>query len=82
MPKYRKRPVVIEAVQITRPMTVTTPEGTMNGNPGDWLITGVKGEQYFCKDDIFQQTYEPAEDKGQRARGVIKMGEGNENNSR
>lgn len=60
MGKYRKKPVVIEAVQITRPMTVETLEGTMRGNPGDWLITGVKGEQYFCRDDIFRETYEPA----------------------
>jgi hypothetical protein len=61
MPKFRKKPVVIEAVQITRPMTVETLEGVMRGEPTDWLITGVKGEQYFCKNDIFLRTYEPAE---------------------
>lgn len=60
MGKYRKKPVMLEAVQITRPMTVETLEGTMRGNPGDWLITGVNGEQYFCRDDIFRGTYEPA----------------------
>lgn len=27
--------------------------------PGDWIITGVKGEFYPCKPDIFDQTYEP-----------------------
>jgi hypothetical protein len=59
MGKFRKKPVVIEAIQITRPMTVTTLEGVMSGNVGDWLITGVKGEQYFCKPDIFEATYEP-----------------------
>lgn len=58
MPKYRKKPVVIEAVQLTQPMTVETLEGVMRGNKGDWLITGVKGEQYFCKPDIFEATYE------------------------
>lgn len=26
---------------------------------GDWIITGVKGERYTCKPDIFEQTYEP-----------------------
>lgn len=26
--------------------------------PGDWIITGVKGERYPCKPDIFEQTYE------------------------
>jgi hypothetical protein len=63
MPKFRKKPVVIEAVQITSEMTVKTLEGTMNGGVGDWLITGVKGEQYFCKDDIFRETYEGADDE-------------------
>ena len=29
--------------------------------PGDWIITGVKGEKYPCKPDIFLATYEPAE---------------------
>lgn len=27
-------------------------------NPGDWIITGVQGEQYPCKCDIFNATYE------------------------
>ncbi len=27
--------------------------------PGDWIITGVKGERYPCKPDIFAMTYEP-----------------------
>lgn len=26
--------------------------------PGDFIITGVKGERYPCKPDIFEQTYE------------------------
>jgi len=25
---------------------------------GDFVIQGVKGEIYFCKSDIFEQTYE------------------------
>ncbi|MCJ2530770.1 MAG: PGDYG domain-containing protein [Candidatus Thermoplasmatota archaeon] len=62
MGRYRKKPVVIEAVQITRSMTVETLEGMMNGSPGDWLITGIAGEQYFCKDEIFRQTYDLVED--------------------
>jgi hypothetical protein len=57
--QYRKKPVVVEAVQIAQSMAVETLEGRMQGNPGDWLITGVRGEQYFCKDDIFRETYEP-----------------------
>lgn len=26
--------------------------------PGDWIITGIKGERYPCKPDIFEQTYD------------------------
>jgi hypothetical protein len=26
--------------------------------PGDWIITGVEGERYPCKPDIFDATYE------------------------
>ncbi len=32
--------------------------------PRDWIITGVKGEHYACKPDIFAATYEPAKDHG------------------
>lgn len=28
---------------------------------GDWIITGVRGESYACKDDIFRQTYDAVE---------------------
>jgi hypothetical protein len=28
--------------------------------PGDWIITGVQGERYPCKPDIFAKTYEDA----------------------
>jgi len=30
--------------------------------PGDWVITGVKGERYPCKPDIFAMTYEEVKD--------------------
>jgi hypothetical protein len=58
---YRKRPVVIEAVQMRHKFAVETLEGTMRGEPGDYLIKGVKGELYPCKPDIFEATYEPVE---------------------
>lgn len=81
MAKFRKKPVVIEAVQfwpnipwpecvkswsaeaaIPRDMSfgyIDTLEGKMHVQAGDWIITGVKGEQYPCKPDIFEATYEP-----------------------
>lgn len=61
MPKFRKKPVVIEAIQVTREIVVKTLEGDMTANVGDWLITGVNGEQYPCKPDIFEKIYEPVE---------------------
>lgn len=30
--------------------------------PGDWIITGIKGEKYPCKPDIFEKTYAPADE--------------------
>ncbi len=40
---------------------VRTLEGLMRAMPGDWIITGVKGELYPCKPDIFAATYEAVE---------------------
>lgn len=84
MPKFRKRPVVIEAVQFTAEnldesvqfcggryeyerghgevIYIDTLEGTMRADCGDWIIRGVNGEHYPCKDQIFAQTYEPVEE--------------------
>lgn len=62
--KYRKKPVVIEAYQTDKEQVIHTLEGDMKADIGDYIITGVKGEQYPCKPDIFEQTYEPVEEKG------------------
>ena len=78
--KFRKKPVVIDAVQCTgknydevstfaydseravfigeNNLIITTLEGDMIANVGDWIIKGVKGELYPCKPDIFKETYE------------------------
>lgn len=83
--KFRKKPVVIEAIQFTQAMMnghdpwpdgveekhgagpgfdacpiIHTLEGDMQVNVGDWVITGIKGERYPCRDDIFRATYEAA----------------------
>jgi hypothetical protein len=39
---------------------IDTLEGGHIVCPGDWIITGVKGERYPCKPDIFTATYELA----------------------
>lgn len=73
--KFRKKPVVVEASQWFKdgdhpavgrhPESVQgfirTLEGIMLVTPGDWIITGVHGEHYPCKPDIFAATYELAE---------------------
>jgi hypothetical protein len=91
MPKYRKKPVEIEAITFEEfveygknnggnvvngmpwsfeykghPVThenderylIPTLEGVHNFTPHDMLITGVSGEIYPCKKDIFEKTYE------------------------
>lgn len=66
--KYRKKPIVIEAYQTDKVMYIETLEGIHKADIGDYIITGVKGEQYPCKPDIFEQTYEPVEDlKGSKS---------------
>lgn len=37
---------------------ILTLEGVMRANLDDWVIKGVAGEFYPCRDDIFQKTYE------------------------
>lgn len=41
---------------------IDTLEGAHYVTPGDWIITGVKGEHYPCKPDIFDATYERVEE--------------------
>ena len=62
--KYRKKPIVIEAYQTDKVMYIKTLEGTHKADIGDYIITGVNGEQYPCKPDIFEQTYEPEDLNG------------------
>lgn len=61
--KFRKKPVIIEAYQTDRELDIITMEGKMHASIGDWIITGVQGEQYPCKPDIFEKTYERVEEE-------------------
>jgi hypothetical protein len=81
MARYRKKPVVIDAVQIRKDTTevmefvgehgeiinavdgtvsvvIHTLEGDMHAKEGDYIIRGVQGEYYPCRQDIFEDTYE------------------------
>lgn len=91
MPKFRKKPVEIEARQYRGDdrgaydiqawvntnggqasvtlggidpgcMNIRTLEGVMRANPSDWVIRGVKGEFYPCRDVIFAATYDAVSD--------------------
>lgn len=44
---------------------IDTREGGHVVCPGDWIITGVAGERYPCKPDIFSATYEPSDEGGE-----------------
>lgn len=41
-------------------VSITTLEGIMRADLGDWIIKGVKGEFYPCKPGIFAATYDAA----------------------
>lgn len=90
--KYRKKPIVIDAIQWlilpqdnlpdVKPLInfgasnqceecknilgihgkIKTLEGFHVVCPGDYIITGIKGEKYPCKPDIFEMTYEKVEE--------------------
>jgi hypothetical protein len=86
MKHYRKKPVVIEAIQFDGnnqkdvlkfigrnifripedyyldEIIISTLGGDMKAGIGDWIIKGIKGEFYPCKEEIFLATYEPVEE--------------------
>ena len=37
---------------------IKTLEGIMKANVGDYVIKGIKGEVYSCREDIFKETYD------------------------
>ena len=54
----------IKGVKLTesqRCIDIQTLEGEMRANIGDWIIKGVKGEFYPCRNDIFTMTYDLVE---------------------
>jgi hypothetical protein len=76
MAKWRKKPVIVEAevyqpgmedgfeyCDLERRPYINTLEGKHFISPGDYIITGIKGERYPCKPDIFHATYEPVDEE-------------------
>lgn len=57
--KYRKKPIVVEAFEYTGEGTfIDTLEGRLHVSKGDFIITGITGEKYPSKPDIFHKTYD------------------------
>ena len=71
--KYQKKPFVIEAYQTSEEKIIHTLEGDMKASVGDYIITGIKGEQYPCKPDIFKELYIPV--KGEDENTGMSIGE-------
>lgn len=56
--RVMKRPIPTRAEQLARPELIQTLEGPVQGNIGDWVMTGVKGERWPISPDKFAKTYE------------------------
>lgn len=41
---------------------IRTAAGTVTAYPGDWIIRGLAGEFYPCRDPVFEHTYEALPD--------------------
>lgn len=67
--KWKRKPQVLEATQISQPDIAKAPTGDIKGNPGDFKVTGTKGEQWFVKPDIFIKTYDPVD---KEAKAMVK----------
>jgi hypothetical protein len=59
--KHGDHPAVLAAAGGDAMGYIETPEGRLRVEAGDWIITGIAGEHYPCKPDIFEQLYKPAE---------------------
>lgn len=61
---YERRVLQQDEHGITKAvLIIPTLEGDMQASEFDFIITGVKGEVYPCKPDIFWATYEPVMDE-------------------
>lgn len=62
MPKYRKKPLLVDARRIEVSEVVVTAHGRVRAEPGDWVLTNPEtGDTWPIKPDIFEVTYEPAD---------------------
>ena len=63
-----KKPILVDFEFAGEDGEIETLEEIMSYKKGDAIITGVKGEKYVCRRDIFDQTYDViGNDKNQEA---------------
>ena len=55
--KAIKKPIVIDFEFAEEDGEIDTLEGKMSYKKGDAIMTGVKGEKYAIRKDIFDETY-------------------------
>ena len=60
--KYRKKPIMVTAYKTDKPLIIKTSKYTFMASAGDYIVTGIDGEKYPCKPDIFEKTYELVEE--------------------
>lgn len=53
--KFIKKPIIVSAYQTDKEVFIDTLEGIMKASVGDWIVTGINGEQYPVKPNIFFQ---------------------------
>lgn len=52
-------------------LSIQTLEGLMKADIGDYIIKGIKGEFYPCKEDIFNLTYDLADSEPKSCEDVL-----------
>ncbi len=58
--KYRKKPIPVNARQVTESEIVLTAHGRVRAEPGDWILNDPEtGDTWPIKPDIFSANYEP-----------------------
>lgn len=60
--KAIKKNIPIIAYQADEEKYIKTLEGVMHAKKGDWILTGVDGEQWPVKKEIFEKTYNVIEE--------------------
>ena len=71
--KAMKKPILIDYEFAVEDGEIETLEGIMSYKKGDAIITGIKGEKYACRRDIFDQTYSIIEEGNAEGAPKTKM---------